>query len=310
MARSLIAFQSRRAGWDAVPFDSIGVANQGTCVLPVRKKIKHRLYVWRRRWTSLLHSFSPSDVAAALDSLGVKSGDVVFAHVAYDNFVGFTGGPLDILGSLRRTVSDTGTLMMPSIPFEGSAEDYVRSGRIFDVGRTPSFAGLVTELYRRAPGTVRSLHPTHPILARGPRSGELLRDHIRARTPCGDHSPFANLADIGGKIVLLGTGIGVLTYYHYLEEALEKALPRSPFTKETFNVVFRGYSGERLQVTTRLYDAELSRRRNLSILERELKSRDSWREYRVGRTPIVALAAQDVSHAVRTMAERGQYCYV
>lgn len=278
--------------------------------MPIRKKFKNRLRTWQRRWDRLFHSFSPSDVTAALASLGVRPGDVVFAHVALDNFVGFTGGPLDVLGSLRHVVSTTGTLMMPSIPFEGSAEAYVRSGPMFDVRRTPSRAGLVTELYRRAPGTARSLHPTHPVLANGPRAGELLCDHMQAHTPCGDHSPFADLADIEGKIVLLGTGINVLTYYHYLEEVLEDALPRSPFTKETFDVVFRGYRGEALQVTTRLYDAELSRRRNLSALERELRASAAWRECRVGRVPIVVLEARDVSHAVRAMAQRGQYCYV
>ncbi|HJS32128.1 MAG TPA: AAC(3) family N-acetyltransferase [Alphaproteobacteria bacterium] len=284
--------------------------DQGTFILPVRKWFKGHLRAWRRQWNSTFHSFSPSDVTAALRSLGVKPGDVVFAHVSYDSFVGFTGGPLDVLSSLRQAVSTTGTLMMPSIPFEGLAQDYVRSGRTFDVRRTPSLAGLVTELYRRAPGTARSLHPTHPVLACGPNADELLRDHMRARTPCGEHSPFADLADAGAKIVLLGTGIDVLTYYHYLEEVLEDTLPRSPFTKETFDVVFRGYSGETLHVVTRLYDAELSRRRDLSVLESELKQQAEWRKLRVGRLRVVVLEVREVSHAVRALAERGTYCYV
>jgi aminoglycoside N3'-acetyltransferase len=231
-------------------------------------------------------------------------------HIAYNEFIGFTGRPSDVLASLRSAVSKTGTLLMPSMPFSGSAIDYVRSGQMFNVRHTASQMGMVTELFRRSPGTMRSLHPTHPVLASGPGAEELLRDHSSAGTPCGAGSPYSKLADVGAKIVLLGTGIAVMTYYHYLEEQLESLLPRSPFTKETFDIAFRGYDGETRQITTRLYDPDLSARRRLNIIERELRMRGGWHERSVGRVPVVVLEASAVSTAVRSMAERGSYCYV
>jgi len=278
--------------------------------LSVKRIIKHNNKQMRRWWHCKFRAFSPADLTSALIALGVTTGDVVLVHAAYNEFIGFTGRPSDVLESLRSAVSTSGTLLMPSMPFTGSALDYVRSGQMLDVRRTASQMGLVTELFRRSPGTIRSLHPTHPVLASGPEADRLLRDHPLAGTPCGRHSPYAKLTEVGAKILLLGTGVAVLTYYHYLEEELESRLPRSPFTQETFAIAFRGYDGETRQVTTRLYDQELSARRRLGSIEHELRMRGAWREQSVGRVSVVVLEARAISDAVRAMAERGSYCYV
>jgi aminoglycoside 3-N-acetyltransferase len=274
---------------------------------PAAKQIANRS---RRWWYRRFRGFSPADLTSALSRLGLRAGDVVVAHVAYNEFLGFTGRPTDVVKSLQAAVGVSGTLMMPSMPFTGSALEYVRSGEVFDTARTPSQMGLVTELFRRTPGTIRSLHPTHPILANGPRAREMTGDHLLARTPCGEHSPFAKLLDADGKIALLGSGIGTLTFYHCLEELLEDRFPESPFTKETFEIAFRGDQGVTLHVSTRLYDPRLSGRRRLDNIETELRKRRQWREYKLGRVPIIVLEAHAVLDAVRAMAERGTYCYV
>jgi len=279
-------------------------------VLPLKKALKRQLYQSKRWWRTRFHPFSPSDLTEAVVSLGVETGDIVLVHIAYNKFIGFTGRPSDVLNSLRVAVSQSGTLLMPSMPFTGSALEYVQSRQMFDVQRTPSQMGLVTELFRRSSGTIRSLHPTHPVLANGPKAGELIRDHPLAHTPCGQHSPFAKLAETDAKIALLGTGIGAMTFYHHLEELLENLLPESPFTKETFDVAFRGYDGEMMHIITRLYDPGLSGRRRLRNIEQELKRRGAWRERIVGSLSVVVLEARAVSEAVRAMAERGTYCYV
>lgn len=275
----------------------------------IKKIVKKRLGQARHWWYSTFHAFTPGTLADELRALGLREGDVVLTHVAYNEFLGFTGGPSDVVKSLRDAIGESGTLLMPSMAFTGTALSYVRSGQMFDVRRTPSHMGLVTELFRRSPGTLRSLHPTHPILASGPKAEELLRGHPLARTPCGEHSPFAELSQHRAKILLLGTGIGALTFYHYLEELLEDMLPQSPFTSETFDVAFRGRDGETLQVSTRLFDPEVSRRRDLGALERELRAVGAWRQRKIGRVVAVLVEPDAVRDAVRSMAERGTYCY-
>jgi aminoglycoside 3-N-acetyltransferase len=268
-----------------------------------RKQARH----W---WHCKFHAFSPSDLTEALVSLGLRTGDVLFVHIAFNEFIGFTGRPSDVLASLRSAVSETGTLLMPSTGFDGTTVDYARSGQVFDVRRTASQMGLVTELFRRSSATIRSLHPTHPVLASGPRADELLRDHPLAATPCGRHSPYAKLGEVDAKIALLGTGIATMTYYHCLEELLESLLPESPFTKEKFDIAYRGYDGETRHVNTRLFNPSVAARRRLNALEDELKMRGSWRERNVGRVSVIVLEARAVYDAARAMAERGTYCYV
>jgi aminoglycoside 3-N-acetyltransferase len=275
----------------------------------LKRSIKQHANKSKIWWYSRFHAFSPAELTDALMSLGIAAGDVVIAHIAYNEFVGFTGRPSDVIASLRAALTPTGTLLMPSIPFTGSALAYVRSGKTFDVRRTPSQMGIISELFRRSPGTHRSLHPTHPILASGLLAEQVIADHHLAPTPCGDPSPFAKLVKANGKIALLGTGIGVMTFYHYLEDRFENLFPASPLTRETFSVEFRGYGGETLCITTRLYDPELSRRRNLSILEKELKSCGTWRERKLGKMAAVVLETGSISATVREMAERGIFCY-
>src|SRR4051812_38144255 len=161
------------------------------------KRYAKQSNIW---WYSRFYAFSPAELTDALASLGIAPGDVVIAHVAYNEFIGFTGRPSDVIASLRAVLTPAGTLMMPSLPFTGSALAYVRSGEIFDVRRPPSGTGIAPELFRRPPAPRRSLHPTHSILASGPLAEQVIADHHLAPTPCGDPSPFAKLAEGNGKI--------------------------------------------------------------------------------------------------------------
>ncbi len=275
-----------------------------------KRSLKHKSNRSKIWYYKRFYPSSVSQLTDALVSLGIMPGDIVLAHIAYNQFFGFTGRASDVIVALQNPLGPSGTLLMPSFPFTGSALSYIRSGEIFDVRRTPSQMGMVTELFRRSPRTRRSLHPTHPVLAAGPLADELLADHQLARTPCGDPSPIAKLAEANGKIAKLGTGIELMSFYHYLEDRFEDLFPTSPLTREVFDVPFRGYDGEMLKVNTRLYDPVLSSRRRLSILERELKSLGAWRERRLGKTAIVVLETDAVTTAVRGMAERGIFCYV
>jgi aminoglycoside 3-N-acetyltransferase len=263
-----------------------------------------------RRWYfAQFHAFTAADLRRTLANLGVRAGDCLLVHSSFDAFRGFSGRPSDVVHELQRLVGASGALLMPTMPFTGTAVDHARTQTVFDVRRTPSRMGLLTEIFRRAPGVQRSVHPTHPVAAWGARASQLLADHHAAATPCGRGTPFARLLEQSGKVALLGTGIDVLTLYHALEESLEERLPFSPFTREIFRLEALD-AGGRLRVTqTRLYEPSVSRRRNLAPLARELRRNGQWHEARAGALPVVVLAAADIAQAAREMADRGIYCY-
>ena len=199
--------------------------------------------------------------------------------------------------------------MMPTMTFSGTAVEYAKAKPVFDVARTPSRMGLVTELFRRSPDVVRSVHPTHPVAMWGHDATAVALGHHLARTPCGVGTPFEALLRRKGKIVLLGTDISVLTFYHLLEETMEAGLPLAPFTVEQFHMQSKTRDGQLLDTHCRLFDPVVSRRRNLYKLVPHLKKAGAWREARVGGVNITVLAAVDVDAAVRNMGEQGIYCY-
>ena len=216
--------------------------------LPPKTKriIKGQIKSLRLRYVRWRYAFDANQFHDFLHDLGLNKGDVVLVHSSYNSFEGHTGTPVEIIKTLQSTVGDEGTLLMPTMPFSGTALDYIQNGKPFDARRTPSRMGLLTELFRRMPDVVRSVHPTHPVAAWGALAQTITADHHLCETPCGRQSPFGKLLDHNGRILFLGTGIGVLTFLHTLEEILEPDMPFSAFTDETFNLTSTTDSGTSL----------------------------------------------------------------
>jgi aminoglycoside 3-N-acetyltransferase len=280
-------------------------------LLPKNRKqaIRGWLKQIRRVYVRQLHSFDQKDFIVLLRRLGLKPGDVLMVHSSLDRFEGFTGKPTDIILALQEVVSPGGTILMPTLPFVGTAIDYISQAKIFDVFHSPSQMGLLTELFRRSPEVYRSVHPTHSVAAWGAKVEELIADHHLARTPCGAGSPFLRLLDHEGKLLFLGTGIRAMTFFHAVEELLAPNMPFSPFTKDSFSMQSRDSTGRVVKSRTYLFDAEWSRRRNLEKLVPVLKKRNVWIEGRVGQLDVVLLEAKDVVKACRHLSDQGVYCY-
>jgi len=253
--------------------------------------------------------FSKKELFEMLLRLGVERGDTLLVHSSLDQFSAFRGKPMDIILALQEVVGPSGTLLMPTLPFRGSAVEYVRELRVFDARRTPSQMGMLTELFRRISGVVRSTHPTHAVAAWGMRASEIVEAHHASATPCGRQTPYGRLLDHHGKILFLGTDISVMTFFHTVEEILESKMPFSPFTREVFVLESRDPENQSLTTHTRLFDPQYSRRRNLSKLIPALKQRGWWRDAKLGGMQAILLRADQVLEVSTALAERGIFCY-
>lgn len=275
----------------------------------IKSRFKDRLKSSRHLYARTFHSFTPEDLFRQLHELGIRPGDMVLVHSSFDAFEGFRGKPTDVIAALEQAVGPAGTLLMPTLPFGGLAVEYVKTNPVFDAIRTPSRMGLVTELFRRSPGVVRSVHPTHSVAVWGANADAIAAGHHEARTPCGQGSPFARLLEHAGKILLLGADITSLTFFHTIEEIIEPELPASPFTQQTYRLASRRQDGSLVETETRLFEPAVSRRRNLRKLVPELKRLGAWRERRIGGLSLILLSAESVYATVAGMAKRGVYCY-
>jgi aminoglycoside 3-N-acetyltransferase len=148
--------------------------------------------------------------------LGVRPGGVLMVHPALRPFGLVPGGPETIIQGLQSVLGPDGTLLMPALSYES----VIPQNPVFDVRTTPACVGAIAEAFRRRPGTRRSLHPTHSVCALGPLAETLLPPHADDSTPCGPHSPFHRLPDLGGQILMLACSLIYNTSLHAIEETV------------------------------------------------------------------------------------------
>jgi len=268
-------------------------------------RVKRRLKQLVRVYHRMLFPFTPADLKHALRQLGVTPGDVLMVHSAFDRFLGFQGGPTDVVRALQQGVGTTGTLLMPTIPFQGTAVEYARGDPVFDVERTISRMGLITEVFRRSPGVVRSIHPTHSVAAWGAQAEAIIAGHERAATPCGRRTPYGKLLEYDGKILLAGAPANAMTFCYFVAEELEPRLEVGLLTRETYPLRWKGPDGTVHVSHLRLFSPRLDH--DLSPLVGELKRRAAWRGRRVGRLQLVLLQARQVYDAAVALADRGLF---
>ncbi len=280
-----------------------GLTSAAAAALP--PAVKRRLNQLVRAYHRMFFAFTPADLKTALRDLGVVPGDVLMVHSAFDRFFGFRGGPVNVIRALQEVVGPSGTLLMPTIPFQGTAVDYARSDPVFDPRHTVSRMGLITELFRRSPGVVRSLHPTHSVAAWGCRAEVIIAGHEHTETPCGRFTPYGRLLEYDGKILLAGVPANTMTFCYFVAEELEPRLAVRVLTRETYPMRWRGPDGTVRVSNLRLFSQLLDH--DLSPLVRELQRRGAWRERRVGRVPFNLLRARDVYDAALGLADRGLF---
>jgi len=116
---------------------------------------------------------------------------------------------------MLEVVGPRGTVMMPTFS-HGAA-------RVFNPLATPGKSGAVTEAFWRRPEAVRSVHPTHPVAAIGPRAVEWCAGHTEAGV-WGEDSPIGRLVRGGGFILCIGVGHGSSTARHLAEVAAGKCI--------------------------------------------------------------------------------------
>jgi len=278
-----------------------------TSLKPPLKRLRHRA---RSSYVNRFHSFTPADFREKLVSLGVERGDVVCVQSSFDQFLGFQGNVGDAIQCLKDAVGPEGGLLMPTHPFDGRAIDWVRKHPVTDLARVPSVMGLMTEILRRTPGVVRSINPTHPVAVWGEKGLRLVHNDWEARTPCGRSTAHYRLLESDGKILMLGTGVQPMVFYHTVEELIEPMMPSSPFTDEEYTLKTKDIDGQLYTSHMRLFEPVLSRNRRLSLLVPEVKRRGFWRQAKVGRLEILLFRASEILEACRSMAKKGQFCYL
>ncbi len=151
-----------------------------------------------------------------LHALGIEKGDTLLIHASYKSLGPIEGGAKTFFDAVLSYLGEDGTLLMPALSFATVTEE----NPYFDVKKTPSCVGYLTEYFRtNVEGVVRSLHATHSCCAKGRLANELVADHEKDDTPVGKNSPFYKLPSCDGKILFIGCSSNHNTLMHGVEEA-------------------------------------------------------------------------------------------
>jgi aminoglycoside 3-N-acetyltransferase len=192
-----------------------------------------------------------------VNDLGLEPGDVVFIHSSTDmlraSFPFFR-----VLHVLREVLGPGGTMVFPTYP-KLSSYEYLTSGEVFDVRKTPSYTGALTEFARKQRNAVRSLHPTKSVCAIGPRAVSLTNSHPNSPYPYDNCSPYYKLVEENAKIIGLGVSTHNMSFVHCVEDALKDRFPHSLYHEQLFDAECINHEGAPQVVRTYAHDLRVVR---------------------------------------------------
>ncbi len=151
-----------------------------------------------------------------LKNLGLQATDTVLVHSSMKAMGEVEGGADTALDALQEVVSE-GMLVLPTHTWATMTEEH----NLFDPETEPACVGILPNLFRKRPGVIRSLHPTHSVAAWCKDREKLVKftnDEECHSTPCPRKGCYGKLYDLNAKILLLGVKFNRNTYLHGVEE--------------------------------------------------------------------------------------------
>ena len=164
----------------------------------------------------MLVMFSKNDLRKDLENLQIAPSDTLLIHSSMKSIGEVDGGADAVLDMLMDYFKESGLLLFPTLSYRSVNA----KNTCFDVANTPACTGILPELFRKKPGVVRSLHPTHSLAAFGSDAENFVAGHEKANTPAPVGSPWWKILQKKGKIMFIGTGINCNTFIHGVEEWL------------------------------------------------------------------------------------------
>jgi aminoglycoside 3-N-acetyltransferase len=272
-----------------------------------KRTVKSKINEAKKWLVSVLLGYNKTKLKGRLKGSGISEADTLLVHSNFKPDSGFRGVPLDLVNALVELVGEKGNLLMVSLPFRGAAYDHLALGKPFNVKKTISMMGLVTEMFRRREGTLRSLHPTHPVLAYGRNAEWLVAGHERCLYPCGVGSPFDKFRQLKGKILFFDVSFNSITFFHHVEDLLKERLPFPVYSDRLFSVPAIDSNGKTRDIQTYAFNKDVQRLADK--LEVEMARQGKVRHGRIGNSRFCLVTAEDVVACFTGMVDTGNLPY-
>ncbi len=160
-------------------------------------------------------NYSKQQLKDQLESMGLKGDETILIHSSMKSIGEVDGGVDAVLDAWMEYFKD-GLLLLPTHTWKTVNAD----NPVYNPQTTPSCVGLLTNMFMKRDGVIRSLHPTHSMAGYGKNAAEYLAGEEYNNTPCTPGGCYDRLKDAGGKVLLVGVGHERNTYIHSVEEVL------------------------------------------------------------------------------------------
>ena len=274
-----------------------------------KRRVKKIYFKLNSYVTTTFYKYDTEDLKRALLHIGIRKGETLLVHGSFDHHNGFSGTPKDVIDCFLEVLGVNGNLLMVSIPFQTSSYLYLKEDPVFDINRTISRMGIISESFRRKKGVQRSLHPTHPVLAFGKDAAWIVKDHEKSMFPCGENTPFGKFRELNGKVLFFDAPFDTFTFIHYLEDMIKNRAPIPIYRKEAMPARVRDSTGHEMVVQTYVFSDEVVKRRNPKVLEKNLVRNGMLKGLNIGRTRLMLVRSEDAIRCTEEMLNRKSYFY-
>lgn len=164
---------------------------------------------------SKIANYNKQQLKDQLESMGLKGDETILIHSSMKAIGAVDGGADTVLDAWMEYFKD-GLLLLPTHTWKTVNAD----NPVYNPYTTPSCVGLLTNMFMKRDGVIRSLHPTHSMSGYGKNAAEYLAGEEYNNTPCTPGGCYDRLKEVGGKVLLVGVGHERNTYIHSVEEVL------------------------------------------------------------------------------------------
>ncbi len=228
-------------------------------ILPKRAvdSLRHAKWEREKRRVAALAPLTEADFKSILnDELRLTSGDLVYVHSGMDG-LNLSFPFYRVLFLIQEVIGADGTVVFPTYPNHRiSSYEWLKQGNVFDIRRTASYTGILTEFARRQRKAIRSLHPTKSVCAIGPAAKELTAAHQCSPYPYDTNSPYYKLIAGGGKIIGLGATTNYISFGYCVDDSFKEDFPVRVYHDELFEAPCINYDGAQVIVKTFAHDME------------------------------------------------------
>ena len=154
-------------------------------------------------------------IAEALQTLGLHTGNIVFVHSSLSSIGYVEGGADAVVDAFLDVIGSTGTLVVPAFTFSHGG----KLNPVFDPIRDASEMGRITEVARTRPGARRSRHLLHSVAALGSHAEDITAVH--GPSAWAADGPFWKLYELNAHILMLGVPYLRCTFFHVIEQLVQ-----------------------------------------------------------------------------------------